>query len=324
MNLQLGRAVKIVLQTIPYIFYRAVVYGAMCAVVAVALLFLAVAGRIFGGGAAVVLFVLLAAAGGFGMRFLREYVLYLLKAGHIALVTEIVVNGQLPAGINQTQWAKERVMHYFKEVSVLALIDQLVKGIIQTLNHTLFNVMTFLPIPGLEGAAKLIQRIVDFSLTYIDESIIAYTFKTGNENVFDAAKTGIVLYCQSWKGLLKNAVALTALSYLFVAVSALIFLIPLGVVALMLPDSWGTAKFMLFVLALFMGFSAKWILFDPIACTSTLLTFLSESESLTPDPEWEARIEGASEKFRELKEKALEKVRGATPSGDADPKRESV
>lgn len=324
MDLQLGRAVNIVLQTMPYIVYRAIVYGVICAAMAVALLFLAIAGRIFGGGAAVLLFVVLAAAGGFGARLLREYVLYLLKAGHIALVTEIVSHGQLPAGINQTQWAQERVTHYFKEVSVLAMIDQLVKGAIGTLNRTLFDVMTLLPIPGLEGAAKIVQRIVDFSLTYIDESIIAYTFKTGNENVFDAAKTGIVLYCQSWKGLLKNAVALTVLSYVFIAVSALIFLIPLGAVALMLPDAWGTAKFLLFVLALFMGFSLKWILFDPIACTSTLLTFLSESESLSPDPEWEARIEAVSEKFRELQKKALEKFRGATPSGNAEPKPESL
>jgi len=322
MNLQLGRAVNIVFQTTPYLVYRALVYGVICAVLAVALLFLAIVGRIFGSGAAGVLFALLAVAGGFGVQLLREYVLYLLKAGHIALVTEIVTQGHLPAGINQTQWAKERVMHYFKEISVLALIDQLVKGVTQTLNRTLFDVMTFLPIPGLEGAAKIVQRIVDFSLTYIDESIIAYTFKTGNENVFDAAKTAIVLYCQSWKGLLKNAVALTVLSYAFVAVTALIFLIPLGAVALMLPDSWSMAKFLLFVLALFAGFSAKWILFDPIACTATLLTFLSESEALTPDPEWEARIESVSAKFCELKKKAIEKFRGATSSGDAAPKPE--
>ena len=57
----------------------------------------------------------------------------------------------------------------------------------------------------------MVQRIVNFSLTYIDESVIAYTFRTGNENVFDAAKSGIIIYCQSWKALLKNAVALTLL-----------------------------------------------------------------------------------------------------------------
>ena len=315
MNLQLTQAMGIVFQTTPYILYRAVVYGVICAMAAVALAVLAVTGRVFGGAAAAVLFVAAAAAGGFGARLVREYILYLLKAGHIALITEIVSEGKLPPNISQTQWAKERVMHYFKEVSVLALVDQMIKGIIHVVNRTLFNVMTVLPIPGLEGGARLAQRVVNFSLTYVDESIIAYTFKTQNENVFDAAKTGIVLYCQSWKGLLKNAAALTVLSYVFVIVAALVFMIPLGVIAFMMPASWSVAKFSLFALALFMGFSLKWILFDPIACTSTVLTFLHESESLTPDTEWEARIEAVSGKFRELKEKAMSSGYGKASRG---------
>ena len=57
MNLQLGRALGIVLKTLPYVLYRAVVYGVICAIRAVVLLFLALIGRIFGGGAAGVLFV---------------------------------------------------------------------------------------------------------------------------------------------------------------------------------------------------------------------------------------------------------------------------
>lgn len=317
MNLQLGRAFGIVMKTTPYVIYRAVVYGIMCGAFAVLLLFLAIIGRVFGGGAAGVMFLIMLGIGGFGARLLREYVLYLLRAGHVAVITEIIERGGLPEGVSQTQWGRDKVSAYFKEVSVLALIDQLVKGIIRVLNRTLFRVMTILPIPGLEGAAKIAQRIVDFSLTYIDESILAYTFKTQNENVYDAAKTGIVLYCQAWKGLLKNAVALTILSYVFIAVCTAVFMIPFGGIALMLPETWSFAKFGLFVLALFMGFSLKWILFDPIACTATILTFLAETENMSPDPEWESKIEAVSDKFRELKQKASDKFQGATPAPDA-------
>jgi hypothetical protein len=180
--------------------------------------------------------------------------------------------------------------------------------VLVSLNRTLFNVMNALPIPALEGLASLVQRIVNFSLTYIDESVIAYTFRTGNENVFDAAKSGIIIYCQSWKALLKNAVALTLLSYIFVVVTTILFMIPLGALALFLPASWGFVKFALFVLAIFLGISAKWILFDPIACTSTLLTFLKEAEMARPDPAWEAKIEAVSDKFRTLKAKASESM----------------
>lgn len=314
MELQLGRAFKIVMQTMPYLVYRAMIYGALCLAGIVYLGILAVIGAVFGSGAFFVLLIVSLGAGavlGLG-RLLGEYFLYLLKAGHIALITEIVVEGKLPDGINQTEWAKERVKHYFKEISVLALINQLLKGIIGVINRTLFNVMTVLPIPGMEGAAKFAQRVVDFSLTYVDESIIAYTFKTKNENVFDAAKSGIVLYAQSWQSVLKNAVALTLLSYAFVILCTVVWLLPLGVIALLVPASWSTTKFVLFILALFLGFSFKWVLFDPIACTSTILTFLKEAESRTPDPEWEARIEQACDKFRELKEKAAQKFQEMT------------
>ncbi|NLV44326.1 MAG: hypothetical protein GXY07_07480, partial [Candidatus Hydrogenedentes bacterium] len=156
-------------------------------------------GRVFGGGAALVLFVIGAGAGSFGLPLLREYVLYLLRAGHVAVITEIIEQGSLPEDVNQTQWGRDKVTAYFKEISVLALVDQLIKGIIGMLNRVLFNVMTILPIPGLEGAAKVAQKVVDFSLTYVDESILSYTFKTRNKNVYDAAKTGIILYCQAWE-----------------------------------------------------------------------------------------------------------------------------
>jgi len=308
MELQIGRAVKIVFQTVPYLLYRAVVYGLICVAVAILLLFLALIGYVFSSGAAMVVFVLFMAAGGWGSKLLREYVLYLLRAGHVAVITEIIERGSLPQGVSQTQWGSDKVKTFFKEISVLALIDQMIKGIIKKLNRTLFRMMNILPLPGLDKAAKLIQKVVDFSLTYIDESILAYTFKTKSENVYESAKVGVILYCQSWKGLLKNAVMLTLLCYAFTLVSAILFLVPLGGIALVLPQTWGFAKFGLFVLALFMGFSLKWILFDPIACTATILTFLKETENMTPDSAWEERIEKVSDQFKELKQKAMSQV----------------
>jgi hypothetical protein len=304
MGLQLGRAVSIVARTNVYLVYRALVYGAIVAVVAVFLGLLVLVGSVFGSGAAGLLFIIALFAGGFGFRLLREYVLYLLQAGHIALITEIAEKGSLPHGISQTALAKERVLHYYREVSVLALVDQLVKGVLVSLNRTLFNIMNALPVPALEGLAGIVQRIVNFSLTYIDESVIAQTFRTRNENVFEAAKSGILIYCQSWKPLLKNAVSLTMLSYVFVILTTALFLIPLGAFSLFLPASMALVKFALFMLALFLGVSAKWILFDPVACTSTILTFLDEAGKTVPDPAWESRIEAVSAEFRSLKEKA--------------------
>jgi hypothetical protein len=317
MDLQLGRAISIVMKTTPYIAYRATVYGVMCGVALFYLLVLGLIGKVFGSGAFVVLLVLTLGAGAvLGVsRLLGEYVLYMLKAGHVALITELATEGELPPGVTQTDFAKERVTYYFKEISVLSLIDQLVKGIIGLINNVLFDVMTVLPIPGLEGATKVVQRVVDFSLTYVDESILAYTFKTKNENVYDAARSGIVLYAQSWKAILKNAVMLTLLSYVFVIACVVAFMVPLGVFAVLMPS----LKFVLFLFAIFLGFAAKWILFDPVACASSILTFFAASEGVEPNAEWESRIDEVSDEFRELKEKATQqwKDMGAKPAESA-------
>lgn len=311
-NLHLSEALKLVVQTKTYLIYRAVVFGIVAACLGAGLIFLALIGKIFGGTAAVILFVIGAAGSGWGLRLLKEYVLYVLQAGHLALIVELVERRALPAGASQTEWAKERVMHYFKEVSVLALLDQLLKGIVGALNRTLFNVMTVFPIPGMEGLAKVAQKIVDYSLNYVDEAIIAYTFRTRNENVYEAACQGVLLYCQAWKGLLKNAVALTLLSYVFVVGAAALFMIPLGVLALMLPHSWEVVRLLLFGFALILGLASKWIVFDPLACTATVLTFLRETEGLKPDEVWEERISEISDKFRELKEKAVARMQGTS------------
>ncbi len=317
MNLQLGEAVRIVMKTTPYIAYRALIYGAICLATIAYLGVLGVIGLVFGAGA---FWVLLIATMGLGWvlgvgRLLGAYVLYLLKAGHVALITEIATKGDLPTGISQTAWAKERVMDYFKEISVLAFIDQIVQAIIRVVNRRLVNVASAIPIPGLEGAAKVANRIVDFSLKFIDESVIAHTFRTESDNVYDAARSGILLYCQSWKALLYNAVALTVLSYVFAIAAAVVFMIPLGIIAWMIEAQ--AIRFALFAIAVFMGISLKWILFDPVASTSTILTFLKETEGKEPDPEWEARIESVSNQFATLKQRAAEHW-GAPPGASPD------
>ena len=63
-------------------------------------------------------------------------------------------------------------------------------------------------------------------------------------------------------------------------------------------------KFPLFVIGVFMGFAAKWSLYDPVASASTILAFFEENDLETPDPEWEPKLEAACEAFEELKHKA--------------------
>jgi hypothetical protein len=105
---------------------------------------------------------------------------------------------------------------------------------------------------------------------------------------------------------LGHAVTLTLLGYGFALVASVVFLVPLGILALELPDDWIIVRFMLFAVGVFMGMCAKWALFDPVASAATILTFFGESDLSTPDSEWEAKLDAATPAYGELRTRAAE------------------
>jgi hypothetical protein len=233
-----------------------------------------------------------------------------LRAWHIALITEIIAEGQLPSGISQMKWARGHVLHYFGGASPLPLVLWLVHASVRAANQKLFDSAAALPMRGIACGTKFSQHLVDFSQEYVDEALIAHVFRSKDDNLFASAQAGLVSYCQSWKTVLSNAVMLTLWSYCFVLLATVLFLIPLGIVAWILPAEWTIFKFTLFATGVFLGFAAKWSLYDPVASASTILAFLEESDLTTPDPEWEQKLETACEAFGELKRKAEDQDAG--------------
>ena len=75
--------------------------------------------------------------------------------------------------------------------------------------------------------------------------------------------------------------------------------------------SWGV------VVAFIFAWSAKAALIEPVAIYALMEVFFKKIEGQEPDPEWDAKLEKASEQFRTLKEKALSAVGMPGQSGDA-------
>jgi len=310
MGLQFERALAIVRQTLPYVLYRLLIYGVLCLCVVVYLCLLAVIGVVFGSGAfwaLLVISALLVAVGGVG-SFLSQYLFSQHRAGHVALIAEIIAEGQLPIGISQMKWARGRVLHYFHGAELLPEVRRLLHEVLRAIHGSLVDVSAALPAPGLEGNARLTQQLVGLSQRYIEEAGIAHVFRTRDENVFDAARASLLSYGQCWKPVLGHAVTLTLLGYGFTLVASVVFLVPLGVLALALPNDWIIVRFMLFAVGVFMGLCTKWALFDPVASAATILTFFGESDLSTPDPEWEKRLEAAAPAYLELATRAAERA----------------
>jgi hypothetical protein len=288
-------------------------YGLLCICVIGYLCMLILIGWVFGAGAFWALLVASAMVGfllGLG-GFIGEFFFFRLRAGHIALLTEIITEGRFPSGISQMKWARGRVLHYFDGAGLLAEARQTLRKTLRAVNGHLFDSSAVLPVPGIEGGMKFAQRAVDASQGYVEESIVAYAFKVRNTNVFESIKTAVVLYCQCWKTTLGNSVMLTLMSYGFALVAAVIFLVPLGLIALQLNtgaegQQYTILRFVLFAMGIFLGFAAKWAIFDPVACAATTLSFLEEAELLAPSPIWEEKIESVTQEFKDLRQKARE------------------
>lgn len=311
MDIQWTRAWALVKQTSNYVWYRAMVHGALCLGVVGYWIILSVTGMIFGSGAFWVLFVcsvIFGAVIGFG-GFVGEALFYRQRAGHIALITEIMTEGRLPEAISQVKWAQGRVRHYFG-MTMMPQVRAGLRNAIGTVNTTVFDSAealptSVLPVPGIEGGTKLAQHLVSFSQGYIEDAAIAHAFKTKNDNVLDAARTAILLYCQCWKPVLTSAVTLTLIGYLFMLAASVVFLIPLGLIAqYVVPSADPDVRFVLFAIGVFLGVSSKWVLYDPVASALTILTFLEEAELVTVDESWDETLETASPAYALLKKKA--------------------
>ncbi len=237
----------------------------------------------------------------------REYLLYMVKAGHIAVLVEILDGRSLPENQGQIEYAQNVVKQRFKETSLLFGLDQLIKGILHTANRLLLGLTNWLPIPGLQNLVAIVNKVLDMSLTYVDEVIIAYNLRTRSENPWQSSKDALILYAQNYQLLLKNAVFLMLFMYGLSFLVFLVFLAPVGALMGLFPGSVGGWSF---IIALVLAWSVKAALLEPIAIYALMQVYFKTIEGQTPSPEWDAKLETASSHFRDLTQKASSYISG--------------
>lgn len=248
--------------------------------------------------------------------FFREYLLYMVKAGHIAVLTEIMDGGTIPGGRGQIDYAQKMVRERFAQSSVMFGLDQLIKGVLKAFNRAFFTITSFIPIPGLEGLVKFINSVVNLSLTYLDEVILAYNFRTRATNPWKASQKALILYAQNYKSFLKNAFFMTFVIWGLTFVTFLVVLIPAAVVTKILPGSAGAITVLV---AVVFAWGIKQAVIEPIGMTALMQVFFKVTEGQEPNPEWEAKLDKLSKKFGNLKKKAVEWVGKGDDDDAKDP-----
>ena len=157
--------------------------------------------------------------------WIREYILYIVKAGHIAVMVHLIDGRDVPGGQDQIAYARDVVSQRFAEANILFVLDQLVKGAIRAITGLIGGIAAFLPIPGLSGLVSFINTVIRLSLTYVDEIILGYNIRINSSSPFETARQGVVLYAQNGKTMVKNAIWLAVIMW---GVSFVIFLLMLA------------------------------------------------------------------------------------------------
>lgn len=307
-DFSIGRTLGLLAQTYPFILLRMLVYFGITFAYIVAT----------GGGAAIgyggghvsddpMAFTLWGAVIGIGLvsiavYWIREYLLYILKAGHIAIMVELMQGKPLPEGQGQIAHARQVVAARFGEANVLFVLDQLIKGVIRAITGLVGGVAMILPIPGLQGLLSFFNMIVRTSLTYVDEIILGYNIKVGSQNPWETSRQGLILYAQNGKTMVKNAIWLSIFLWAIAIVIFIVMLAPMATLFYFLPDDiagWS------FIAAIVFAWAFKAAFLEPFAIAALMEVYFNVIEGQVPNAEWDRRLSEASAKFREIKDKAL-------------------
>jgi hypothetical protein len=319
----LSEAFRLLMQTAPFVLARLGVLGALTVATIIwwgllvgGFALLARATPLLGWAWAI----LLCFVAGSIWRFAVRYMLYLLKAAHIAVLTELITTGRIAnGGEGMFHYGRRIVTERFGEVNVMFGLDMLVDGVVSAFNRTLSWVANLLPIPGLDSVMGVVRSVVKASTTYIDESIFSYNLARGDENPFRSSKDGLIYYAQNAQEILKTGLWVVVVDKVFTVVIWVVMLAPAFALAYLLP---GAASLAGLIIASLLAANVRSAVLRPLFLTMVMVKFHSLAQGQSIDLGWDERLNAASTKFGELEQKARAWVRpapAARPAHSAQP-----
>ncbi|MDE5589376.1 MAG: hypothetical protein K2J60_09630 [Acetatifactor sp.] len=210
----------------------------------------------------------------------QYYAGYLIKAGHIAVVTCLLTTGSLPE--NSFEYGKEIVKKKFATAAAYFAVDRLVSGAVKQINGGLDIVGNVLgKIPGMDSLVSFAKSFVNIALGNVDECCLAYTFYNEEQSAFKSAADGVVIYFQNWKTILKNALKTALITLLL---SSVAWLLLLGVTIAIL-SATGMPGFNVFFVAVILAMMIVLIVKSSVMDSYTMVCMVCSYMQVAPDTE---------------------------------------
>ena len=233
-----------------------------------------------------------------------EYIGYMIKAAHVAVIGELALNGQIPEGVKMTDYGKQKVKERFLTANAFFAIDKLMTNAVKQIQNMISKVGgMFEKIEIVQTIISIVNVFVGIVLGYVDEAVLARVFQKKEDGAWKASCDGVVLYFQNWKEILKNALGLTLGIVAFYAVGMGIVY---GIVALIsggVDDLW--AIFFILI-AFFLIDVVKVAFVDSYVTISVVNKYLPLTINQTPALDIYEKAQGWSKKFKEMCNKAKE------------------
>lgn len=249
---------------------------------------------------------------------INHYFGYLVKAGHVAVISEAFKSGSVPG--SPVSVGKEMVKERFGTANVYFAIDKLVASSVKQLQRTLGRITDsiFGALPGADTLKSLTNLFLNISLGYIDECCLGYTFYRKEQNAYKSAADGVVIYAQNWKHLLKNA-AKTALTVILsvVVVTLLAFIVFGGMFRLL-----GWSGFVAFVVSLLFAWTVKYAFIDSWILVKMMCSYMQIAPTTIITFDLYGKLSKLSGKFKELFRRSGEEE--TKPKYDSTPTESSV
>jgi len=306
----------IAMKTIPFMLIRLAAYLVffigMCIY---AFIVVKILGAIEPEGFFAVLLVCLFGGGGWYIyRLLREYITYMIKAAHVAVIGELAINGSVPDGFGMYQYGVSKVKKFFAASNALFLLDRMISGTVRQIQRAIGGIGSLLGfIPGMKQVVNILNKFVDIVLNYIDECILAYIFLHEGQNVWKSACDAIVLYVQNWKTILKTGAKILLFLGLFYVVFFLAFR---GIFLGLISNGDFATAIIAYIMALLFVTVLKWGIVDSIIMINMMCGYLKVAYGAVPSYDLYGKLEGMSKKFKEMLGKSRE---ASAPGAEANP-----
>jgi hypothetical protein len=315
----LGKAVSLVARTWPYAVAR---FGILLAFTLGTILWFGITmglatllGGIIHPWVGVGTFLLGAGAYGWVWFVVLRYGMYLLQAGHVAVLTELLTRGELGNGSEGLfVYGKRIVTERFGQVNALFALDLLVRSVVAAFNRTLDFVTGFIPIPGLKQLMGVVGAVLRMATTYIDETVFSYNLARGDTNTWRSSKDALIYYAQNSKEILKTAVVAVIADVLLTILVWGAMLAPAFLLLELLPESTQRVGFVAGVaMAALLASNVRQAFVKPVFLVMIMTKFHALAYNQSINLEWDQRLSSVSRKFGEIKEKAAAATTPAAP-----------